>query len=178
MMWAQMDGKLVFKNAVERMIGVLMQACMAKGITGDDIDLFCFHQANLRINQYIAQQLGIPDEKSGPQHPALRQHHRRDDPDPARRGGAERQIEARHEGRDGGLRLGLHLGRGDRGLVSLDREHSGRHSSCSNATSARRSSASVTSVSARFTSLSAAAASKATARGSLAPRASSAAMAG
>lgn len=63
MMWAQMDGKLVFKNAVERMITVLMEACMSAGCTGNDIDLFVFHQANLRINQFIAQQLGIPDEK-------------------------------------------------------------------------------------------------------------------
>lgn len=62
-MWAEMDGKLVFKNAVERMITVLMEACMAAGCTGQDIDLFFFHQANLRINQFIQEQLGIPDEK-------------------------------------------------------------------------------------------------------------------
>ena len=32
LLWAQMDGKLVFKNAVERMIQVLMQACWAQKI--------------------------------------------------------------------------------------------------------------------------------------------------
>jgi 3-oxoacyl-[acyl-carrier-protein] synthase-3 len=63
MMWAQMEGKLVFKNAVERMMTVMMEACIANNITGTDIDLFCFHQANLRINQYIQNALGIPDEK-------------------------------------------------------------------------------------------------------------------
>lgn len=63
MMWAQMDGKLVFKNAVERMMTVLMEACMAHGCTGQDIDLFFFHQANLRINQFIQQHLGIADDK-------------------------------------------------------------------------------------------------------------------
>lgn len=62
-MWAQMDGKLVFRNAVERMIGVLMQACADQGLTRDDIDLFLFHQANMRINQYIADQIGLPPEK-------------------------------------------------------------------------------------------------------------------
>ncbi len=36
---------------------------MKNGITGADIDLFVFHQANLRINQYVQQTLGIPDEK-------------------------------------------------------------------------------------------------------------------
>ena len=63
MLWAQMDGKLVFKNAVERMMMVLMEACISAGCSGQDIDLFVFHQANMRINQFIQQSLGIPDEK-------------------------------------------------------------------------------------------------------------------
>ena len=29
----------------------------------DDIDLFFFHQANLRINQYVAQQIGLSEDK-------------------------------------------------------------------------------------------------------------------
>lgn len=63
MMWAQMDGKVVFKNAVRRMIEVLMQVCMRENVTRDDIDLFFFHQANLRINEYVAKIVGIPAEK-------------------------------------------------------------------------------------------------------------------
>ena len=63
MMWAQMEGRQVFKNAVERMIGVMMQAFTKEGLTLADIDLFVFHQANLRINQYIQQQIGAPEEK-------------------------------------------------------------------------------------------------------------------
>lgn len=63
LMFAQMNGKLVFKNAVERMMTVLMEVCLATGINGEQIDLFCFHQANLRINQFIQEQLKIPDEK-------------------------------------------------------------------------------------------------------------------
>ncbi len=63
MMWAQMEGKLVFRNAIERMMQVLMEACITNGITGNDIDLFVFHQANLRINQYLQQALAIPDSK-------------------------------------------------------------------------------------------------------------------
>jgi 3-oxoacyl-[acyl-carrier-protein] synthase-3 len=62
-MFAQMDGKLVFKNAVERMMTVLMEACIGAGCTGQDIDMFFFHQANMRINQFIQEQLGIPDAK-------------------------------------------------------------------------------------------------------------------
>ena len=63
MMWAQMDGKQVFRHAVERMIGSLMQVMSSEKITLKDIDLFVFHQANLRINQYIQQQIGAPEEK-------------------------------------------------------------------------------------------------------------------
>jgi len=63
MMFAHMDGRLVFKNAVERMIMGLMEVCWKEGITINDIDVFAFHQANLRINQYVANQLSIPEEK-------------------------------------------------------------------------------------------------------------------
>jgi 3-oxoacyl-[acyl-carrier-protein] synthase III len=63
MMWAHMDGKVVFKNAVQRMCEALIQTCMDGGVTRDEIDLFFFHQANLRINEYVANYLGIPPEK-------------------------------------------------------------------------------------------------------------------
>jgi len=62
-MWPQMDGKPVFKNAVERMCMSLMQVLWEKQLSANDIDLFAFHQANMRINQYVAQQLGLPEEK-------------------------------------------------------------------------------------------------------------------
>lgn len=63
-MWAYMEGKLVFKNAIERMIQVLMTACWDQNLTLDDIDLFVFHQANLRINQMVSQMLSIPEDKT------------------------------------------------------------------------------------------------------------------
>ncbi|HEX5656388.1 MAG TPA: beta-ketoacyl-ACP synthase III [Polyangiales bacterium] len=63
MMYARMDGKQVFRHAVERMIGSLMQVMQSQKITLNDIDLFTFHQANLRINQFIQQQIGAPDSK-------------------------------------------------------------------------------------------------------------------
>lgn len=63
MLWPQMDGKQVFRHAVEKMCMALMQACFDQQLTQNDIDLFVFHQANIRINQYVAQQLGIPDDK-------------------------------------------------------------------------------------------------------------------
>ncbi len=63
MMFAQMEGKTVFKNAVEKMCLALMQACWETHVEPKDIDLFAFHQANLRINQYVAKTLGLPEEK-------------------------------------------------------------------------------------------------------------------
>lgn len=62
-LWPKMNGKLVFKHAVERMIGVMMQAFQDQKLTLEDVDLFLFHQANLRINQYIQQTIGAPAEK-------------------------------------------------------------------------------------------------------------------
>jgi len=63
MMWAQMEGRVVFKHAVERMIGVMMQVFNDQGLTLEDVDIFAFHQANLRINQFIQKSIGAPDEK-------------------------------------------------------------------------------------------------------------------
>ncbi len=63
MMWAHMEGKRVFRAAVERMCEAVLTACTDQGITGEDIDLWLFHQANMRINQYVAKTLGIPDDK-------------------------------------------------------------------------------------------------------------------
>ena len=54
---------LVFKHAVERMIGALMKEFQKQSLTLDDVDLFFFHQANLRINQFVAKQLGLAEEK-------------------------------------------------------------------------------------------------------------------
>jgi 3-oxoacyl-[acyl-carrier-protein] synthase-3 len=63
MMWPQMEGKVVFRHAVEKMCMSLMQVCFEMQLSSNDIDLFVFHQANMRINQYVAQSLGIPEEK-------------------------------------------------------------------------------------------------------------------
>jgi 3-oxoacyl-[acyl-carrier-protein] synthase III len=62
-MYAHMDGKIVFKHAVEKMCLALMQACWQLQIDVKDVDLFAFHQANMRINEYVARQLALPAEK-------------------------------------------------------------------------------------------------------------------
>ena len=59
----RMEGRFVFKHAVTRMPEVLLEALHAASLKLEDVQLFLFHQANLRINEYVAQQLGIPPEK-------------------------------------------------------------------------------------------------------------------
>jgi 3-oxoacyl-[acyl-carrier-protein] synthase-3 len=59
----QMEGRYVFKHAVTRMPEVLMESLAAASIKVEDVNLFLFHQANLRINEFVAQKMEIPDSK-------------------------------------------------------------------------------------------------------------------
>jgi len=59
----KMEGRFVFKHAVTRMPEVLRETLDAASIKIADVDLFLFHQANLRINEYVAGQLEIPPDK-------------------------------------------------------------------------------------------------------------------
>jgi len=58
-----MEGRFVFKHAVTRMPEVLREALSAASLKLEDVDLFLFHQANLRINEFVAEQMGIPPER-------------------------------------------------------------------------------------------------------------------
>lgn len=58
-----MEGRFVFKHAVTRMPEVLLETLDAASLKLDDVDLFLFHQANLRINEAVAGRLEIPKEK-------------------------------------------------------------------------------------------------------------------
>jgi 3-oxoacyl-[acyl-carrier-protein] synthase III len=63
MMYPQMDGKRVFLNAVRGMV-MSTQAALAKtGLSWEDIQWFVPHQANLRINEKVAEVAKIPPEK-------------------------------------------------------------------------------------------------------------------
>ena len=59
-----MDGRYVFKHAVTRMPEVLKESLSAASIKIDDVDLFLFHQANLRINEFVAQKLEIDQDRT------------------------------------------------------------------------------------------------------------------
>ena len=59
----QMDGKEVYKFAVEALPEAARIACDKAGLQLSEIDLFIPHQANLRIIQTAIKALGIPPEK-------------------------------------------------------------------------------------------------------------------
>lgn len=61
--YPKMVGREVFKMAVTKIPEVVNEALQANNLKIEDIDIFLPHQANLRINQFAAQQLGVPEEK-------------------------------------------------------------------------------------------------------------------
>lgn len=61
--YPQMNGKTVFVHAVKRMSESLMNLFKETNTKIEDVDLFLFHQANLRINSKIAEMMQIPEEK-------------------------------------------------------------------------------------------------------------------
>lgn len=59
----KMDGKAVFKHAVERLPEVTRSILGRNGLTLDDVKLLVPHQANMRINEMVTRQLGFPPER-------------------------------------------------------------------------------------------------------------------
>jgi 3-oxoacyl-[acyl-carrier-protein] synthase-3 len=60
----RMEGQTVFKHATRRFGEVIREALTANDLGMDDIDMFFFHQANLRIIEAISKSLRIPPEKT------------------------------------------------------------------------------------------------------------------
>jgi len=58
-----MNGRYVFKYAVEKFPEVIMEALDQTGYTPADIDLFVPHQANLRIAEAVRRTLKLPEAK-------------------------------------------------------------------------------------------------------------------
>ncbi|MDD9931982.1 MAG: ketoacyl-ACP synthase III [Myxococcales bacterium] len=63
LLWPIMEGQVVFRNAIARMIESLTNLCEKEDVALGDIDLFLCHQANLRINQMVQNRIGAPEEK-------------------------------------------------------------------------------------------------------------------
>jgi len=58
-----MDGREVFKQAVSKMPEAVREVCAAVGVAVNDLDVVLVHQANLRIVESVAKQLGLPADK-------------------------------------------------------------------------------------------------------------------
>lgn len=59
----RMNGREVFRHAVQKISGVIEETLVATGYAADEIDLFIPHQANVRILDGIAKKLGIDHHK-------------------------------------------------------------------------------------------------------------------
>lgn len=59
----EMEGREVFKYAVQYMADVVFETLQFNGVKASDVDLVIPHQANLRIIQKNAEKLGIPMDK-------------------------------------------------------------------------------------------------------------------
>lgn len=58
-----MNGKEVFRHAVAKMSAIVHEGLAATGLSLQDVDWVVPHQANTRILQSVARQLGMADEK-------------------------------------------------------------------------------------------------------------------
>ncbi|HYK05266.1 MAG TPA: beta-ketoacyl-ACP synthase III [Thermoanaerobaculia bacterium] len=58
-----MEGRAVFKEAVSKMPEAVREVCASAGIEPSQLDLLLVHQANIRIVEGVASQLGLPPEK-------------------------------------------------------------------------------------------------------------------
>jgi 3-oxoacyl-[acyl-carrier-protein] synthase III len=61
--YPRMNGKQVFRWATAKMPEVAREVLEKAGVSVADVDLFIPHQANMRINQHVAKELGIPEDK-------------------------------------------------------------------------------------------------------------------
>jgi 3-oxoacyl-[acyl-carrier-protein] synthase-3 len=58
-----MEGKVVFKNAVTRLLETAQVLLKRNNLTPAQVDLVLPHQANMRINEMVREQLGLPEER-------------------------------------------------------------------------------------------------------------------
>ncbi|WP_306317510.1 MULTISPECIES: beta-ketoacyl-ACP synthase III [unclassified Streptomyces] len=59
----RMQGRAVFRNAVERMAASALRVAEARGWSAATVDLLVAHQANLRIMHAVADQMRLPRER-------------------------------------------------------------------------------------------------------------------
>lgn len=63
LIFPNMNGQLVFKNAVVRFAKVIKEALATTGLKSEDISLLVPHQANLRISQFVQKSFGLSENQ-------------------------------------------------------------------------------------------------------------------
>ena len=63
MLFPNMNGQLVFKNAVSKFPEVIGEVLKNANLKSTDIDLLICHQANLRISQFVQKTMGLRDDQ-------------------------------------------------------------------------------------------------------------------
>ncbi|MBU1315018.1 MAG: ketoacyl-ACP synthase III [Alphaproteobacteria bacterium] len=61
--YLHMEGRSVFENAVNRMTKATVSLLSSEGITNEEVDWFVGHQANSRILQLVAEEIGLAPDK-------------------------------------------------------------------------------------------------------------------
>ena len=61
--YPHMEGQSVFKMAVRKFPEVIMESLTAAGLGIEDLDMLIPHQANLRINQFVQQSMGLREDQ-------------------------------------------------------------------------------------------------------------------
>mgnify|MGYP000164995300 FL=1 len=59
----RMQGKEVFRHAVEKLAATAVKAMDSAGVSSEDVDWVVPHQANIRITQGTARKMGLPMDK-------------------------------------------------------------------------------------------------------------------
>ncbi|GAB6898058.1 beta-ketoacyl-ACP synthase 3 [Kineosporia succinea] len=62
--YLRMNGRATYRHAVAEMAASCRLALAARGLAAHDVDRLVAHQANVRILQEVARELGIPGERS------------------------------------------------------------------------------------------------------------------
>jgi 3-oxoacyl-[acyl-carrier-protein] synthase-3 len=89
-----MQGKEVFRHAVEKLSKPPKPRWRKAGLTADDVDWIVPHQANLRIITRTAKKMGVGDGEGRGHRAGPRQHLRRVDPAGALGRGGRRAHQA------------------------------------------------------------------------------------
>jgi 3-oxoacyl-[acyl-carrier-protein] synthase-3 len=60
----EMNGLATWKQAITHLPTVVRRSCEKSGVSAQEVDFFVFHQANLRLIEYIVRKIGVGLERT------------------------------------------------------------------------------------------------------------------